>query len=207
MSKDMMPSFALFQPTDLATALSLLGKYEDGWKMAGGQDSLDWFKDRAKRPSAVIDLNGIQEMKGIKETADGIEIGALTPLVEVANNPMIKEKFGLLATCRVARRQPADPQCRHDRRQCQPGRPLLVLPLGPQLLPGRRHDLLCRHAAGHEPRALPVRGVALRRRLAVGHRALHGRARRHDGGAAMPRASAPSRPTISSSARRPISGA
>jgi xanthine dehydrogenase YagS FAD-binding subunit len=110
MSKDTMPSFALFQPTDIATALSLLGKYEDGWKMAGGQDSLDWFKDRNKRPSAVIDLNGIQEMKGIKETADGIEIGALTPLVEVANNPMVKEKFGLLAH---AASRVASPQIRN----------------------------------------------------------------------------------------------
>jgi xanthine dehydrogenase YagS FAD-binding subunit len=110
MSKDTMPSFALFQPTDLATALSLLGKYEDGWKMAGGQDSLDWFKDRNKRPSAVIDLNGIQEMKGIKETADGIEIGALTPLVEVANSAMVKEKFGLLAH---AASRVASPQIRN----------------------------------------------------------------------------------------------
>lgn len=110
MSKDVMPSFELFQPNDIATALSLLDKYEDGWKMAGGQDTLDWLKDRNKHTSAVIDLNGIAEMKGIKETADGIEIGALTPLVEIANNPIIREKWGLLST---AAGRVASPQIRN----------------------------------------------------------------------------------------------
>ena len=50
--------------------------------MAGGYDSLSWFKERAKKPKAVIDLTNIAEMKGVRETADGIEIGALTTLTE-----------------------------------------------------------------------------------------------------------------------------
>ena len=58
MAKDMMTRFELFQPADVAGALELIDKFgPDGWKMAGGQDSLDWFKDRAKRPAAVIDLS------------------------------------------------------------------------------------------------------------------------------------------------------
>src|ERR1700681_4403630 len=78
--KDIMPSFELFQPTQLKDAFARLGRYGKGaWKMAGGYDSLSWFKERAKRPKAVIDLSGIVEMKGIRETADGIEIGARTP--------------------------------------------------------------------------------------------------------------------------------
>ena len=57
MAKDMMTNFELYQPTDVAGALELLDKLgPDAWKMAGGQDSLDWFKDRAKRPTAVVDL-------------------------------------------------------------------------------------------------------------------------------------------------------
>ena len=65
--------------------------------MAGGYDSMDWFKDRIVRPKAVVDLTGIAEMKGIKETADGVEIGALTTLTEIENNPIIKSKYRLLA--------------------------------------------------------------------------------------------------------------
>ncbi len=34
----------------------------DGWLLAGGNDSLDWFKNRHKRPTAVIDLSGIDEL-------------------------------------------------------------------------------------------------------------------------------------------------
>ena len=57
MIKDVMPSFELYQPTQLKDAFALLDRYgKDGWKMAGGYDSLSWFKERIKRPKAVIDL-------------------------------------------------------------------------------------------------------------------------------------------------------
>lgn len=96
--KDMMPQFDLFQPTQLKDALSLLDSYgKDAWKMAGGYDSLVWFKERIKRPKAVVDLGGIAEMHGIKETPDGVEIGALTNLTEVERHPVIKAKYRLLS--------------------------------------------------------------------------------------------------------------
>src|SRR5580692_10275227 len=96
--KDVMPSFELYQPTQLKDAFALLDRYgKDGWKMAGGYDSLSWFKERIKRPKAVIDLGGIAELKGIRETPDGIEIGALTTLTEIERNPLIREKYRLLA--------------------------------------------------------------------------------------------------------------
>lgn len=111
MIKDMMRGFELYQPTSLANALHLtdrLGK--DGWVMAGGNDSLDWFKDRVKNPAALIDLTAIDELKGINETANGIEIGALTTLTEIANSDLIKSKFGLLAE---AASRVASPQIRN----------------------------------------------------------------------------------------------
>ncbi|MDA0707513.1 MAG: FAD binding domain-containing protein [Proteobacteria bacterium] len=112
MTKDMMPSFNLFQPTDIESAISLLSKAgEKGWAMAGGQDSLDWFKDRVKRPETVVDLSGIEALKGVRETADGIEIGALTTLTDVENNPIIKEKYNLLS---MAAGRVASPQIRNN---------------------------------------------------------------------------------------------
>ena len=110
-NKDMMPQFALFQPSDIENALELLNRYgENGWKVAGGQDSYDWFKDRAKRPQAVIDLGGIAELHGIRETADGLEIGAMTTLREIENHPLIKRDYGLLAE---AASRVASPQIRN----------------------------------------------------------------------------------------------
>jgi xanthine dehydrogenase YagS FAD-binding subunit len=111
MMRDMMPNFELLQPTKLADALTLLNsRGKDIWKMAGGNDSLDWFKDRVKRPKAVMDLGGIAELKGIRETSDGVEIGALTTLSEVANSPLIRQKFKVLAD---AAGRVASPQIRN----------------------------------------------------------------------------------------------
>src|SRR5205814_9987370 len=96
--RDVMPAFELFQPTSTSDALNLLDRYgSDGWVLAGGLDSFDWLKDRIKKPKAVIDLSGIDELKGIRSTADGIEIGAMTTLTEVAQNPVIKQKYSLLS--------------------------------------------------------------------------------------------------------------
>ncbi len=119
MIKDMMPGFELYQPTTVADALSLVDRFgKTGWKMAGGKDSLDWFKDRVKQdkpnsvmpPKAVIELTGIAELKGIKETADGLEIGALTTLTAIESNPIVQAKYGVLA---AAARRVASPQIRN----------------------------------------------------------------------------------------------
>ena len=70
MSKDMMAGFELFQPDTVEGAIDLLGRYGDeGWALAGGNDSLDWFKDRIKRPRYVVDLSGIEQLRGIRATA------------------------------------------------------------------------------------------------------------------------------------------
>ncbi len=111
MKKDMMQSFELFQPADVGTAVELMDRWgERGWAIAGGYDSLDWFKDRIKTPDAVIDLDGIEELRGIRETGDGIEIGALTTLTELERAPLIREQYALLGD---AARHVASPQIRN----------------------------------------------------------------------------------------------
>ena len=112
MAKDMMTAFELYQPADLGNALDLAKRFgEDGWMLAGGNDSLDWFKDRIKQPKAVIDLNGVAEMKGVREKGDGIEVGALTSLTEIANHPVIQKQYNLLA---AAAGKVASPQIRNS---------------------------------------------------------------------------------------------
>ncbi len=111
MSKDMMPMFELYQPTDIGNALDLADQLgAEGWAIAGGQDSLDWFKDRAKRPKAIIDLTRVASLKDIRETADGVEIGALTTLTEVEQHPLINAQYQLLAS---AAAKVASPQIRN----------------------------------------------------------------------------------------------
>jgi len=107
-----MPAFDLFQPSSIADAQKLLQQQgSDGWVLAGGMDSFDWLKDRIKKPKVVVDLSGIAELKGIRSTAEGIEIGAMTTLTEVVEHPLIKEKFKLLAD---AAELVASPQIRNQ---------------------------------------------------------------------------------------------
>src|SRR6202051_1520981 len=110
--RDVMPAFELFQPASVADAQKLLQQHgSDAWVMAGGLDSFDWLKDRIKKPKAVVDLSGIAELKGVRETAEGIEIGAMTTLTEVAKNPIIMQKYGLLSQ---AAELVASPQIRNQ---------------------------------------------------------------------------------------------
>ena len=96
---DVMPAFELFQPTSIDDALSLMQRHRRSvWVLAGGLDSFDWLKDRNKRPQVVIDLSGVEALRGIKALPDGgVEIGATTTLTEIANHAVIKEKFKVLA--------------------------------------------------------------------------------------------------------------
>jgi xanthine dehydrogenase YagS FAD-binding subunit len=111
MQRDMMPHFELYQPDTVEAALDLAKRIGDGaWFLAGGHDSLDWFKDRNKRPKAVIEIAGIKALSGIRETADGLEIGALTTLTEIEQSPIVREKYSLLAS---AAGRVASPQIRN----------------------------------------------------------------------------------------------
>jgi xanthine dehydrogenase YagS FAD-binding subunit len=109
----MMSAFELYQPDSVEGAVELLSKFgKDGWALAGGNDSFDWFKDRIKRPKYVVDLGGIAALKGIRETPDGgVEIGALTTLTDVQRSAVITSKYKLLAD---AAGKVASPQIRNS---------------------------------------------------------------------------------------------
>ncbi len=110
-SHDVMPNMELYQPVQVEDALEIASRFADrGWLVGGGQDTYGWLKDRAKSVDALIDLSGIESLRGIRETDDGIEIGALTTLTEVINNEIIQQRYSLLAD---AAGQVASPQIRN----------------------------------------------------------------------------------------------
>jgi len=95
--RDVIPVFELYQPASIDDAIKLLDRHgTDAWVLAGGLDSMDWLKDRIKRPKVVVDLSQIRELKGVREAGGGIEIGAMTPLTEIVKHPVVREKYSLL---------------------------------------------------------------------------------------------------------------
>jgi len=110
-SFDVMPEVQLYQPVELADALKLADQLgEHGWLLGGGQDTYGWLKDRAKQPRAMIDLNGIEALHGIRDSDDGLEIGAASTLRDIIGNDRINREFGLLAQ---AAGRVASPQIRN----------------------------------------------------------------------------------------------
>jgi xanthine dehydrogenase YagS FAD-binding subunit len=96
--RDIIAPFELFQPATIDAALQLLDKYrEDSLVLAGGLDSMDWLKDRLRKPRYVVDLTQIKELVGVRDVDGGIEIGAMTPLSQVAAHPLVRERFAVLS--------------------------------------------------------------------------------------------------------------
>jgi xanthine dehydrogenase YagS FAD-binding subunit len=111
-----MAAFELYQPSSVADAQKLLEKHgSEAWVLAGGLDSFDWLKDRIRKPKFLVDLSGIEELRGVRaagnSASDGIEIGAMTTLTEVVNHPIIQQKYALLAQ---AAELVASPQIRNQ---------------------------------------------------------------------------------------------
>lgn len=106
----MLPDFAYVRPTSLDEALKHLA---DGTARvhAGGTDLLGCLHDGVLEAPTVVSLSGIAALRGIEETPEGVAIGALTPVSEVAASPLLRERYTALAE---AAAQVASPQLRHQ---------------------------------------------------------------------------------------------
>ena len=63
---------------------------------AGGTDLLTRMKADIDAPDQLIDIKNTDLPEGIKETSDGLTLGALTTLTDIEMSPLLKEKYTLL---------------------------------------------------------------------------------------------------------------
>lgn len=91
-----MYDFAYHKPATVADAVKLLAD-PDAKAISGGHTLIPALKHRLNRPSAIVDLSGIAEMKGIRKEGNAIVIGALTCHAEVANSAEVKAAIPALA--------------------------------------------------------------------------------------------------------------
>ena len=90
-----MYTFDYQRPTSAAAAASAL--QGDARYLAGGQSLVQAMKLRLAQPSDLIDLGAIAELKGIKEEAGGVTIGAMTRHADVASSAVVKRLIPALA--------------------------------------------------------------------------------------------------------------
>lgn len=113
----MIPAqFDYAAPTSVEEALSLLAEHGDDAKvLAGGQSLLPVLRMRLNAPGIVVDISGIEELKGITDEGDAVRIGAGTTYQDILDSDLVKEHLALL---HQAVSEIADPQIRHRGTLC-----------------------------------------------------------------------------------------
>lgn len=91
-----MQAFAYSNPASVADAVKAAAQ-EDSKYMAGGQTLLQSMKLGLIAPSAVIDLSGLAELKGIRIEGGQVIIGAGTTHAEVAASKEVQQAIPALA--------------------------------------------------------------------------------------------------------------
>jgi len=85
-----MYDFSYAKPNSIADAVKILSADPDARPISGGQTLLPALKHRLNKPTTLVDLSGIAELKGVKRVGDSIIIGALTRHADVANSAEVK---------------------------------------------------------------------------------------------------------------------
>jgi carbon-monoxide dehydrogenase medium subunit len=103
--------FEYHAPRTIPDALGLLTQYgEDAKLLAGGHSLLPMMKLRFAQPAHLIDLGGIGELRGIREEAGVLRIGAMTTENEIIWSKPLQQRCPLLVE---GARLIADPQVRY----------------------------------------------------------------------------------------------
>jgi xanthine dehydrogenase YagS FAD-binding subunit len=106
-----MNSFEYANPTTVQEAVGLLGaKWGQADVLAGGTDLISLMKDHLHEPKRVVNIKNIKELEGISKTADGLRIGALVTMDELAKNADVVASFKALSDAAAGI---PSPQIRH----------------------------------------------------------------------------------------------
>jgi len=92
-----MYDFEYHKPSTVADAVKLLAADPDAKAVSGGMTMLPALKHRLNKPTALIDLSGIPELRGVRREGSNIIIGAMTKHFEVATHPQILAAIPALA--------------------------------------------------------------------------------------------------------------
>src|SRR5439155_9193296 len=99
------------RPASVQEAVRLLAEHEGARALAGGQTLINVMKARVASPDVLVDLNDLEELKGIELGPDGtIEIGAMATYTDVIDSaeararPILGEVCAQIADVQVRNR-------------------------------------------------------------------------------------------------------
>jgi aerobic carbon-monoxide dehydrogenase medium subunit len=108
----MIPAqFEYHRASSLDDAVQALADGGDDAKViAGGQSLLPLLRLRLAYPDLLVDVGGLSELRGVRDTGAALVVGALTTHYEVIRDALVREHCGLLAQATAT---VADPAVRH----------------------------------------------------------------------------------------------
>ena len=108
----MIPAkFDYVRPGSVDEAVRALADGGDDAKViAGGQSLLPLLRLRLAYPDLLVDVGGIEELRGVQDSGDALVIGARTTHYQLVHDPLVAAHAGLLAQATAT---VADPAVRH----------------------------------------------------------------------------------------------
>jgi carbon-monoxide dehydrogenase medium subunit len=107
----MIPAtFSYERAGSVEEAIELLGRDEDAKVLAGGHSLLPAMKLRISRPTVLVDIGRLDDLRYVREDGDRIAIGALTRHDALVRDPVLATRCALVPrTVELI----GDPQVRH----------------------------------------------------------------------------------------------
>ncbi|HZT06736.1 MAG TPA: xanthine dehydrogenase family protein subunit M [Chloroflexota bacterium] len=93
-----MSDFALHKPTTLAEAVDVLGSYGGQARpIAGGTALVAMIHQGLVRPAALVRLDGISGLSGVRRDDGALHLGSLATLADIASSPAVRQGAPVLA--------------------------------------------------------------------------------------------------------------
>jgi len=92
-----LPQFKLLRPRSVAEAVEFLAQHSpDVQVIAGGTDLIPSMRQKLFAPRYVLDIRGVAELRDIRRTPAGVEIGALATLTQIERSALVRELYPVL---------------------------------------------------------------------------------------------------------------
>jgi len=92
-------SFDYVRAASLRDALTVLAAGDGTKVIAGGHSLLPVMKFRLAQPPRLVDIGGLEELRGVSENRRGARIGATTTYRDLLDSALLRERYPIIAEC------------------------------------------------------------------------------------------------------------